>query len=135
MGLWLIRIKTGFVFIRNKSDWFRNRFLNGSHWFGINSQSETFSRVLDYSARLVPDQFPIINFILGWFCRFPTWPGSVTNQPGRFPPSSRPCNTSDFFRNFVKLKDRISELLLQKLLDLLFNTYSKKKRIFYRKKS
>ena len=43
----MIRIKTCFGLIRNNSDWFRNRFLNGSHWFGINFQSETFSRVLD----------------------------------------------------------------------------------------
>ena len=58
MGLWLIRIETGFEFIRNNSDWFRNIFLNGSHWFGINSQSETFAKVLDYcptSSRSVSD--------------------------------------------------------------------------------
>ena len=48
MGLWLIRIETGFGLFRNNSDWFRNRFLNESHWFGINSQSETFAKVLDY---------------------------------------------------------------------------------------
>ena len=94
MGLWLICIETGFGFIRNNSDWFRNRFLNGSYWFGINSQFETFAKVLDYcptsswsvsdnelhpglilpvpdltrfsheSTRLVPNQFPAMQYSL-----------------------------------------------------------------------
>ena len=51
------------------------------------------------SARLVPGQFLTMNFILGLFCRFSTWPDLVTSQLGRFPPRSRPCNTAQCSQN------------------------------------